>query len=159
MLLKTTGLGYKEYLIDNYNKFDCIVVLASIVDFFIYSFSNIQTRGVVTLMRGFRLMRAFKMARHWPALENLLKTIKRTLRDISSFSLLLFLFMFTFALLGMELFAYRMQFHLNDLVDSDGDGKAPNSNFDNLLNAFTTVFVVMSAESWSTIYFNHYRAV
>ncbi len=46
-----------------------------------------------------------KLSKSWKALGDLLKTLGKSLKDISQFSLLLLLFMYIFALLGMELFA------------------------------------------------------
>lgn len=77
--------------------------------------------------------------------------------DVSTFSVLLLLFMFTFALLGMELFANKVRFSPDDRLDYL-NGVAPNNNYDTVLNAFTTVFVVMTADAWSSVYFLHYRA-
>ena len=77
---------------------------------------------------------------------------------MSTFSILLFIFMFCFTLLGLELFAYRAKF--NDAQELDlVNGESPDSNFDTLLNAFATVFIVLTADGWSSIYFNMYRAV
>ena len=41
--------------------------------------------------------------------------IGKTIKDISNFTVLLFLFIFTYAMLGMELFAYKIRF------DEDGN--------------------------------------
>ena len=41
----------------------------------------------------------------------MLVKIGRTLKDISNFTVLLFLFMFTYALLFMEIFAYKVYFN------------------------------------------------
>ena len=66
--------------------------------------------------------------------------------------------MFCFALLGMEMYAFKVRFASDNSVDLV-NGTAPNNNFDGFLNAFTTVFVVITADGWSGIYFDHYRAV
>lgn len=38
----------------------------------------------------------------------------KTIKDVSTFSILLLMFMFIFSLLGMELFGFKVHFH-NDL--------------------------------------------
>jgi hypothetical protein len=103
-------------------------------------------------------MRLFKLAKQWRRLSHLLTTVVRTLKDVATFSILLFLFMFTFALLGMETYANRVKFSTDDRIDQE-NGSSPDSNFDTLINAFATVFVVLTADGWSAIYFNHYRGV
>ena len=46
-----------------------------------------------------------KLSKSWPALQDLLFKTKMTIKPIANFSMLLLLFMYIFALLGMELFA------------------------------------------------------
>ncbi len=72
--------------------------------------------------------------------------------------MLLFLFMFTYTLLGMEMFAYKVQFDANDKINVSS-GSSPDSNFDFFLEAFASVFIVLANDGWSTIYFQHYRVV
>jgi hypothetical protein len=72
---------------------------------------------------------------------------------------LLFIFIFTYTLFGLEVFAYRAKIDFkNDVVDNV-NGESPQNNFDTFLDSFTTVFVVLTNESMSEIYFNHYRTV
>jgi hypothetical protein len=156
--LKLLGLGFRGYFLDNYNIFDLVIVIASIVDLFISSLMNLKAKGVITALRSFRLMRVFKLAKQWRRLHHLLQTVGTTLRDVSTFSVLLFLFIFSFALLGLELFSGLVKFDPNNSLDLQ-NGTSPNSNFDTLYNALTTVFIVLSADGWSAIYFAHYRAI
>lgn len=79
----------------------------------------------------------------------LLSTLWRTLVDIGSFTIVLFLFMFIYAILGMELFAENAKFTA-DKVDMD-NGKSIDQNFDSFLYSFTTVFVLLTQDGWSAI--------
>jgi Ion transport protein len=78
---------------------------------------------------------------------------------VAVFSILLFLFMFIFTLLGLELFANRA------LIDPDTNkvdpvtGVTPLQNFDTFLNSFSVVFILLTNDGTSAIYYNHYRAV
>ena len=76
---------------------------------------------------------------------------------MGTFSILLFLFMYAFSLLGMELFANKVKFAEDNSLDLE-NGEPPDSNFDTLLNAFATVFIVLTADGWSAIYFAFQRA-
>jgi hypothetical protein len=80
--------------------------------------------------------------------------IAKTLKDISNFTILLFLFIFTYAMLGMELFAYRVRFddqgepiELDDGNSNNGRGveigESPRENFDTFLFAMTTIFILL----------------
>lgn len=84
--------------------------------------------------------------------------MRSAIKDVANFSILMTVFLFTFAIFGMELFAHRTKFDSNDNVDMTSTGQSPMNNFDNLMFAFTTVFVVLTGDWWSTIYFAHYRA-
>jgi len=87
----------------------------------------------------------------------MLKTIGRTLKDINNFVVLLFLFIFVFALLGMEMFAFTAKFNSDGELDLV-NGIEPVNNFDNFLNAIISVFIILTNDSWSETYFNYYRA-
>lgn len=87
----------------------------------------------------------------------LLSTLWRTLVDIGSFTIVLFLFMFIYAILGMELFAENAKFTA-DKVDMD-NGKSIDQNFDSFLYSFTTVFVLLTQDGWSAIFYAYKRAM
>lgn len=157
-ILKLIGMGIKGYLDDNYNIFDSLIVIASIIDIFV-SFL-LKTKGVVviTILRSCRLIRIFKLAKQWKRLDYLLQTIGRTLKDVANFSVLMMLFMFSFALFGMELYGYKVKYTADDKMDLTF-GEPPANNFDTLYSSLTTVFVVLTGDGWSGIYFQHYRAL
>lgn len=106
MLTKLLGLGFKDYFADGYNIFDCLIVLASMSEIFFSEFSSYESRGTITAFRAFRMIRIFKLAKKWTQLNNLIQTIKETLKDVSTFTVLLAIIMLVFALMGRELFAY-----------------------------------------------------
>jgi voltage-dependent calcium channel L type alpha-1D len=56
-----------------------------------------------------RLLRVIKLARSWTKLQDILGKTVKSLKDISSFGVLLFLFLYIYALLGMEMFANRIR--------------------------------------------------
>lgn len=157
MPIKLLGLGFRGYFQDAYNAFDCLIAVTSLVDILVSSLSRYESVGVITSLRTFRLLRIFKLAKSWRQLHGLLKTMGKTLKDVSTFSVLLFLFVFTYTLLGMELFAYQARFNASGNLDMT-DGEPPDANFDTFLDAFTTVFIVLTNDIWSKIYFDFYRA-
>lgn len=91
-----------------------------------------------------------------------LKTIINTLSKIASFTVLLLVFIFMYAVLGCELFANELKFDAeNESVkyfDQGKPGVVPDSNFDNFLNATISVFIVLANDGWTVIYFDYYRA-
>lgn len=77
--------------------------------------------------------------------------------SIAPFTVIMLIFIFIYTLLGMELFANKVKFDENGDLDLT-NGTSPASNFDNFLEGFTSVFIVLANDGWSTIYFDHYRA-
>jgi hypothetical protein len=60
----------------------------------------------------------------------------------------------------MELFAYKVKFDSdNDPIPVTQDGTYPDSTFNTFIEALYSVFIVLANDGWSTIYFDHYRAV
>jgi sterol desaturase/sphingolipid hydroxylase (fatty acid hydroxylase superfamily) len=70
--------------------------------------------GAFSALRAVRLLRVFKLARSWKTFRLLLEQMIVTLKDISTFAVLLLLCIFIFMLLGLEIFAHKIKF--------DGDG-------------------------------------
>lgn len=105
MVLKLTGLGWANYKADSYNMFDMTIVIISLLDWTLSKIPDLDTGSVLNAFRALRLLRMLKLAKAWKALGVILQKTAASLKDISNFSLLLVLFMYIFALLGMELFA------------------------------------------------------
>lgn len=80
-----------------------------------------------------------------------------SLKDISTFSILLFLFMFTYILLGLELFAFQVKYNDNDEIDLE-NGVSPRINFDDFYHGFLTIFQVLTEENWDSIMYSFARA-
>ncbi|PCI31095.1 hypothetical protein COB52_00365 [Candidatus Kaiserbacteria bacterium] len=157
MVIKLVGLGFKGYARDKFNLFDCLIVLVSTVEIVISwaDPSGGGAGGAISAFRGVRLLRVFKLARSWKSFQEILVKIGNSLKDISNFSVLLFLFIFIYALLGMELFAYRIKFDENGNVDPNG--KPIRTNFDEFINSVTTIFIVIIGEDWNNIMYAYVR--
>lgn len=123
MLMKMMGLGVKNYVRDNFNLFDAIVVGLSLVDVTISSVLTPEQIGSMSqafqALRALRLLRVIKLARSWTKLQDILAKTVKSMGDVSNFSVLLGLFMYIMALLGMEMFANRVKYTLDDTVVSN----------------------------------------
>ena len=113
----------------------------------------------ISAFRGLRLLRIFKLAQHWTNFQLLLSTLAKTMIDIASFSILLFLFIFIFTLLGRELFAERSKFDLSLNIIDLKNGKSRGFNFDTFQNSFVTVFITLTDDNIGSFFYNEYRAV
>ena len=105
MILKLIGLGWSNYKQDPYNLFDAVIVIISIVDWTLSRIPGLDAGSALNAFRALRLLRMMKLSKSWHSLAEILRKTLKSLADISNFSMLLFLFMYIFALLGMELFA------------------------------------------------------
>lgn len=112
-----------------------------------------QGKGAISAFRAFRLLRVFKLAKSWSKLKQLLETIMRSLKDISSFSVLLFLLMFIYVLLGMEIFAETR----SDIAKEKALMSDFRLNFNTFLNGFIVVFTVLTGENWDDTMFQFAR--
>ena len=61
------------------------------------------------------------------------------------------LFLFIYMLIGMEIFAFKVP------IKSLEVGKH-HSNFNNILDAFLSVFIVLANNGWMTLFIDHYLA-
>ena len=108
LILKLFGLGFREYVRDYFNVFDAVLVAITLLEEgFDMTGIDIQT-SAFSALRAIRLLRIVRLARSWKVFNSLLVKMAKSLKDISTFSILLFISMTIFTLLGLELFAYKI---------------------------------------------------
>ena len=105
MILKITGLGFANYIKDSYNVFDAAIVCISLIDWALSRIPGLNAGSALNAFRALRLLRMMKLSKSWKGLRKLLGSMSRSLAKIANFGVIILLFMFIFALLGMELFA------------------------------------------------------
>ena len=169
MILKNIGLGFKNYRKDNYNVFDAVIVTISLIDWTITRIPDLNAGSALNAFRAMRLLRMMKLSKSWKALSDILITTAKSLKSISQFSILLILFMYIFALLGMEFFANRALIDADDnliygdeaiqLLYNSGDYFTfPRDNWNNVGSALTTVFILIIGEDWNWTMYTWVRA-
>jgi voltage-dependent calcium channel L type alpha-1D len=134
MLLKMYSLGITGYFVSNFNRFDCFVVIASIIEFGLI-YQDLMPPLGISVLRCVRLLRVFKVTRYWTALRNLVASLLNSMKSIASLLLLLFLFIVIFALLGMQMFGGKFD-RIFEVEEK------PRNNFDSFWSALITVFQV-----------------
>ncbi|XP_033121214.1 voltage-dependent calcium channel type A subunit alpha-1-like [Anneissia japonica] len=142
MTIKMYGLGPQIYFKSAFNKFDCMVILASLFEV-IWSVFKEGSFGL-SVLRALRLLRIFKVTRYWSSLRNLVISLLSSLRSIASLLFLLFLFILIFAMLGMQLFG-------GSFNNIDPNDEKPASNFDTFPIALMTVFQILTGEDWNAV--------
>ncbi|CAJ0587570.1 unnamed protein product, partial [Mesorhabditis spiculigera] len=145
MLLKMYSLGLTNYTTSQFNRFDCFVVISSILEFVLVYLELMKPLGV-SVLRSARLLRIFKVTKYWTSLRNLVSSLLNSLRSIISLLLLLFLFIVIFALLGMQVFGGKFNYNPQQ--------PKPRANFDTFIQSLLTVFQILTGEDWNTVMYS-----
>ncbi|KXZ52368.1 hypothetical protein GPECTOR_9g412 [Gonium pectorale] len=110
LLLKLFAFGVVRYFRDGMNIFDFIVVLISMVEFIMDVIPSVSGVGPLSVLRAFRLLRIFRLARSWKELNFIIRALFRSVTSTTYLLLLTLLFLFISALMGMQLFGYKFMF-------------------------------------------------
>ena len=108
LVVKLVALGPYFYLRDRMNIFDALVVMFGVIELVLAAVGLGTTS--LTVLRCFRLLRVFKLARRWKELNLIMRTLLHSMSAISYLTLLMFLFIFIMAVLGMQVFGYQIVF-------------------------------------------------
>uniref|UniRef100_A0A8C1P0K1 Voltage-dependent L-type calcium channel subunit alpha n=1 Tax=Cyprinus carpio TaxID=7962 RepID=A0A8C1P0K1_CYPCA len=144
MLLKMYSLGLQAYFVAFFNRFDCFVVCGGILETVLVEMEIMPPLGI-SVLRCVRLLRIFKVTRHWTALSNLVASLLNSMKSIASLLLLLFLFLIIFALLGMQLFGGKFNFD---------ETQTKRSTFDSFPQALLTCFQILTGEDWNVVMYD-----
>ncbi|XP_026077607.1 voltage-dependent L-type calcium channel subunit alpha-1D-like isoform X11 [Carassius auratus] len=144
MLVKMYSLGLQAYFVSLFNRFDCFVVCGGITETILVEFEVMSPLGI-SVFRCVRLLRIFKVTRHWASLSNLVASLLNSMKSIASLLLLLFLFIIIFSLLGMQVFGGKFNFD---------ETQTKRSTFDNFPQALLTVFQILTGEDWNAVMYD-----
>ena len=127
-----------RYWIDPWNVFDFAVVLGSLLGIIIQSLTGVKAGPIVSVIRTFRVGRVFRLIKRARALNVLFQTLLVTLPSIGNISALLFLLLFIYSVMGVQLFAPVMwQANLN-----------AHANYQSFGRAMLTLFRATTGEAW-----------
>ncbi|KAF4024151.1 hypothetical protein G4228_016072 [Cervus hanglu yarkandensis] len=97
MVFKIIALDPYYYFQKKWNIFDCIIVTVSLIEL------GAARKGSLTVLRTFRLLRVFKLAKSWPTLNTLIKIIGNSVGALGNLTIILAIIVFVFALVGKQL--------------------------------------------------------
>nr|AAC63049.1 voltage-gated sodium channel homolog BdNa1 [Bdelloura candida] len=153
---KQIALGLKTYFSERWNVFDFIVVIISLLELS-------RPNGVMSILRAFRLLRVFKLAKSWQTMNLLFTIIGHTVGAIGNLCIVLGIIVFIFAVLGMNTFHYGYQKYRNTTLYPEFEGHLPRWNFDDFYNSFMIVFRVLCGEyiesMWDCLRVNNYLCI
>ncbi|XP_050424464.1 sodium channel protein para-like isoform X4 [Adelges cooleyi] len=134
--LKLMAMSPKYYFQMGWNIFDFIIVVLSVVELLSAGYQGLS------VLRSFRLLRVFKLAKSWPTLNLLISIMGRTIGALGNLTFVLCIIIFIFAVMGMQLFGknYTEKMYLFK------DQELPRWNFTDFLHSFMIVFRVLCGE-------------
>ncbi|XP_042876666.1 sodium channel protein para-like isoform X15 [Penaeus japonicus] len=136
---KIIAMSPKYYLQEGWNIFDFIIVALSLLEL---GLSNVSGLSV---LRSFRLLRVFKLAKSWPTLNLLISIMGKTVGALGNLTFVLCIIIFIFAVMGMQLFGKNYTDNVSRFKPSS-DGQLPRWNFIDFMHSFMIVFRVLCGE-------------
>ncbi|XP_071749693.1 sodium channel protein para isoform X2 [Lepeophtheirus salmonis] len=134
--IKLMAMSPKYYFLEGWNIFDFIIVSLSLIELGLVNVSGL------TVLRTFRLLRVFKLAKSWPTLNLLISIMGKTVGALGNLTLVLCIIIFIFAVMGMQLFGKSYV----DNIDRFPNKSLPRWNFVDFMHSFMIVFRVLCGE-------------
>ncbi|XP_062435189.1 sodium channel protein type 2 subunit alpha-like isoform X3 [Rhea pennata] len=143
MVLKIIAMDPFYYFQVGWNIFDSFIVTLSLVELFL---SNVDGLSV---LRSFRLLRVFKLAKSWPTLNMLIKIIGNSVGALGNLTLVLAIIVFIFAVVGMQLFGKSYK---ECVCKISSDCELPRWHMHDFFHSFLIVFRVLCGEWIETMW-------
>nr|XP_055050450.1 sodium channel protein type 4 subunit alpha B isoform X1 [Misgurnus anguillicaudatus] len=143
MVLKLIALDPYYYFQVGWNIFDSIIVTMSLVEL---GLANVQGLSV---LRSFRLMRVFKLAKSWPTLNMLIKIIGNSVGALGNLTLVLAIIVFIFAVVGMQLFGKSYK---DCVCKIAADCELPRWHMHDFFHSFLIIFRILCGEWIETMW-------
>ncbi|XP_011491046.1 sodium channel protein type 4 subunit alpha B isoform X1 [Oryzias latipes] len=143
MVLKLLALDPYYYFQVGWNIFDSIIVTMSLVEL---GLADVEGLSV---LRSFRLMRVFKLAKSWPTLNMLIKIIGNSIGALGNLTLVLAIIVFIFAVVGMQLFGKNYKDCVCLIAE---DCKLPRWHMNDFFHAFLIIFRILCGEWIETMW-------
>uniref|UniRef100_A0A8D2KZE3 Sodium channel protein n=1 Tax=Varanus komodoensis TaxID=61221 RepID=A0A8D2KZE3_VARKO len=143
MFLKIIAMDPYYYFQEGWNIFDGIIVSLSLMEL---GLANVEGLSV---LRSFRLLRVFKLAKSWPTLNMLIKIIGNSVGALGNLTLVLAIIVFIFAVVGMQLFGKSYK---ECVCKISNDCELPRWHMNDFFHSFLIVFRVLCGEWIETMW-------
>ncbi|XP_026157889.1 sodium channel protein type 2 subunit alpha-like [Mastacembelus armatus] len=143
MCFKIIALDPYYYFQEGWNIFDGIIVSLSLMEL---GLANVEGLSV---LRSFRLLRVFKLAKSWPTLNMLIKIIGNSVGALGNLTLVLAIIVFIFAVVGMQLFGKSYKECVCKISQSC---ELPRWHMHDFFHSFLIVFRVLCGEWIETMW-------
>ncbi|XP_007434775.1 sodium channel protein type 5 subunit alpha-like [Python bivittatus] len=143
MVFKLIALDPYYYFQQGWNIFDSIIVTLSLMEL------SLSSMGNVSVLRSFRLLRVFKLAKSWPTLNTLIKIIGNSVGALGNLTLVLAIIVFIFAVVGMQLFG---EFYYKNVTKISSTGQLPRWHMKDFFHSFLIIFRILCGEWIETMW-------
>ncbi|CAI5656147.1 unnamed protein product [Oreochromis niloticus] len=143
MVFKVIALDPYYYFQERWNIFDGIIVSLSLIELCLERLKN------MSVLRSFRLLRVFKLAKSWPTLNKLIKIIGNSVGALGNLTLVLAIIVFIFAVVGMQLFGKKYK---DCVCKISADCALPRWHMNDFFHSFLIVFRVLCGEWIETMW-------
>uniref|UniRef100_A0A3B4BKJ6 Sodium channel protein n=1 Tax=Periophthalmus magnuspinnatus TaxID=409849 RepID=A0A3B4BKJ6_9GOBI len=143
MLFKLVAMDPYYYFQEAWNCFDGFIVTLSLVEL---ALADVEGLSV---LRSFRLLRVFKLAKSWPTLNMLIKIIGNSVGALGNLTLVLAIIVFIFAVVGMQLFGKSYKDCVCKIAK---DCELPRWHMNDFFHSFLIVFRVLCGEWIETMW-------
>uniref|UniRef100_A0A8B9ZHW4 Sodium channel protein n=1 Tax=Anas platyrhynchos TaxID=8839 RepID=A0A8B9ZHW4_ANAPL len=143
MFLKLIAMDPYYYFQEGWNIFDGFIVSLSLMEL---GLANVEGLSV---LRSFRLLRVFKLAKSWPTLNMLIKIIGNSVGALGNLTLVLAIIVFIFAVVGMQLFGKSYK---ECVCKINPECELPRWHMHDFFHSFLIVFRVLCGEWIETMW-------
>ncbi|KAI2663692.1 Sodium channel protein type 8 subunit alpha [Labeo rohita] len=143
MFAKLIAMDPYYYFQEGWNIFDGFIVSLSLVEL---GLADVEGLSV---LRSFRLLRVFKLAKSWPTLNMLIKIIGNSVGALGNLTLVLAIIVFIFAVVGMQLFGKSYKDCVCRIAESC---ELPRWHMNDFFHSFLIVFRVLCGEWIETMW-------
>ncbi|EMP36124.1 Sodium channel protein type 5 subunit alpha [Chelonia mydas] len=149
MVLKIIALDPYYYFQQRWNIFDSLIVTLSLIDLSLPTKGKgRKERGNLLVLRSFKLLRVFKLAKSWTTLNTLIKIIGNSVGAVGNLTLVLAIIVFIFAVVGMQLFGKSYKEHAYK-ISKDGKPRWHTMDF---FHSFLIIFRILCGEWLETMW-------
>ncbi|XP_026566929.1 sodium channel protein type 8 subunit alpha isoform X7 [Pseudonaja textilis] len=143
MFLKLIAMDPYYYFQEGWNIFDGFIVSLSLLELMLADVEGLS------VLRSFRLLRVFKLAKSWPTLNMLIKIIGNSVGALGNLTLVLAIIVFIFAVVGMQLFGKNYK---ECVCKINPDCDLPRWHMHDFFHSFLIVFRVLCGEWIETMW-------
>lgn len=148
---KLLATGVTKVFAETMNYLDAGVVLLSIFEMIAEAVMkggpgmSLSAFKTVRMLRTFRVFRITRLLRALESMQTIIGVVTRSYMSFFYITMLMFLFIIIFSLLGTQIFGGEFGDDISEL---------PRGNYDTFEIAFITVFQVLTMENWQTVLFD-----